>query len=56
MMLVAFRSRLTSAAGDDYARMAAEMEAHAKTSHRVPSEWCCCRMIWWSRTNGSGSG
>jgi heme-degrading monooxygenase HmoA len=31
MMLVAFRSKLTSAAADDYARMAAAMEAHART-------------------------
>jgi heme-degrading monooxygenase HmoA len=31
MMLVAFRSKLTGAAGDDYARMAEAMEAHAKT-------------------------
>ena len=31
MMLVAFRSKLTSAAGDDYARMAAAMDAHART-------------------------
>jgi heme-degrading monooxygenase HmoA len=31
MMLIAFRARLTAAAGDDYGRMVAEMEAYAKT-------------------------
>jgi heme-degrading monooxygenase HmoA len=31
MMLVAFRSKLTDVAGDDYARMATAMEAHART-------------------------
>jgi heme-degrading monooxygenase HmoA len=31
MMLVAFRSKLTGAAGDDYARMAAAMEALARS-------------------------
>jgi heme-degrading monooxygenase HmoA len=31
MMLILFRSKLLSTAGDDYARMAAEMEAHART-------------------------
>lgn len=31
MMLIAFRSKLTPTAGDDYAAMAAEMDAHART-------------------------
>jgi heme-degrading monooxygenase HmoA len=31
MMLILFRSKLTDTAGDDYARMAAEMDAHART-------------------------
>ena len=31
MMLILFRSKLTETAGDDYARMAAEMDAHART-------------------------
>lgn len=30
-MLILFRSRLTSAAGDDYAAMAESMDAHART-------------------------
>lgn len=31
MMVILFRSKLTDAAGDDYAQMAEEMEAHART-------------------------
>jgi heme-degrading monooxygenase HmoA len=31
MQLILFRSRLTAAAGDDYARAAAAMHAHART-------------------------
>lgn len=31
MMVILFRSKLTDAAGDDYARMSDEMEAHART-------------------------
>jgi heme-degrading monooxygenase HmoA len=31
MMLILFRSRLTPTAGDDYAAMAAQMDAHART-------------------------
>jgi heme-degrading monooxygenase HmoA len=31
MMLILFRSKLTTTAGEDYARMAAEMDAHART-------------------------
>ena len=31
MMVILFRSKLTDAAGDDYARMADEMDAHART-------------------------
>jgi heme-degrading monooxygenase HmoA len=31
MIVILFRSRLTAGAGDDYARMAAEMDAHART-------------------------
>ena len=31
MILILFRSKLTAAAGDDYARMAGEMDAHART-------------------------
>jgi heme-degrading monooxygenase HmoA len=31
MMLILFRSKLTPTAGDDYARMADEMDAHART-------------------------
>jgi heme-degrading monooxygenase HmoA len=31
MMLILFRSRLTAAAGDGYAAMAAQMDAHART-------------------------
>ena len=31
MMVILFRSKLTAAAGDDYARMAAEMDGHART-------------------------
>ena len=31
MMLILFRSKLTDTAGDDYARMAEEMDAHART-------------------------
>lgn len=31
MMLILFRSKLTAVAGDDYGRMAAEMEAHARS-------------------------
>ena len=31
MMLILFRSKLTPTAGDDYARMAGEMDAHART-------------------------
>ena len=30
MMVILFRSKLTDAAGDDYKRMDAEMEAHAR--------------------------
>ena len=31
MMVILFRSKLTDAAGDDYARMSDEMDAHART-------------------------
>ena len=31
MMVILFRSKLTDSAGDDYAHMAAEMDAHART-------------------------
>ena len=31
MMVILFRSKLTDTAGDDYARMADEMDAHART-------------------------
>ena len=31
MMVILFRSKLTAAAGEDYAQMAEEMEAHART-------------------------
>ena len=31
MMVILFRSKLTETAGDDYAQMAAEMDAHART-------------------------
>ena len=31
MMVILFRSKLTEVAGDDYAQMADEMEAHART-------------------------
>lgn len=31
MLVILFRSKLTETAGDDYATMAAEMDAHART-------------------------
>ena len=31
MLVIVFRSKLTGVAGDDYERMAAEMDAHART-------------------------
>jgi heme-degrading monooxygenase HmoA len=31
MMVILFRSKLTDTAGDDYVRMADEMEAHARS-------------------------
>jgi heme-degrading monooxygenase HmoA len=31
MIVILFRSKLTATAGDDYARMAAEMDTHART-------------------------
>ena len=31
MMVILFRSKLTDAAGDDYAQMGQEMDAHART-------------------------
>lgn len=55
MMLVAFRSRLTRAAGDDYVRMAAAMEAHAKTfpgfvevKDYVAGDGERLTLVWWA--------